>query len=540
MPTDRDHASAPPRWINLGQWITRSAQRWPELPAVIQGDHRLSFRQLDQRSSRLANALLGLGLQPGDRVAAMSRNCPELVELECALYKAGLVKVVLNARFSEAEARDCLENADPAAFLVGPSHLAQADGILRDLDIAGLEHRIHWGGLAPSNPVSSSYLDYEHLLSQASDKNPDILRAPDDLAVLHFSSGSTGRMKAAMQTVGNRMAAMHKVVMGRMRAAPGDVLTLSSPVSHAAGMFMQPWLYQGGTLVLEDAFEPERLLRTLQTHGATATFMVPTMIYALLGCPALASTDLSRLRHLGYGAAPMAASRIIEAWTLIGPVLSQGYGAGETTGGLVGLDISDHARGVNGQKPELLTSCGRPFSESRVALLDDDDNVVPDGELGEICVRGPDVFAGYWRAPEQTKEVLVRGWLRTGDLARCDEEGYLYIVDRKKDMIVSGGFNVYPAEIEQVMYRHPAVREVCVVGVPDAHWGERVHAVVSLREGHVTDAEALVAHCGAVLAGFKKPRSVDIVDRLPQNASGKLSRKDVRARYWQGRDRWVN
>ena len=540
MGTDASALAPSTRWVNLGQWLVRSAQRWPNLPAVIQDGRVLSFRQLDQRSSRLANALLGLGLQRGDRVAAVGRNCPQLVELECALYKAGLVKVTLNFRFSESEMRDCLDNAQPAALLAGASHLAQVDRVLQQLDLEGLHHRITWGDPRAAGVDAARYKDYEALLMQASDANPDVLLAPDELAVLHFSSGSTGRMKAAMQTVGNRMAALHKVVMGRLRAAPGDVLVLSSPISHAAGMFLQPWLYQGGTIVLEESFEPERLLHTLQSHGASATFMVPTMIYALLNCPALERADLSRLRYLSYGASPMAPARIVEAWNTIGPVLSQGYGAGETTGGLVLLTTEDHARGVSGEKPELLSSCGRPICESRVLLLDDEDHPVAPGEIGEICVRGPDVFAGYWRTPELTEQALVRGWLRTGDLARCDDEGYLYIVDRKKDMIVSGGFNVYPIEIEQVLYSHPAVREVCVVGIPDALWGERVHAVVSLRDGAAASEQALIDHCVEALAGYKRPRSLDIVDQLPQNASGKLSRKDVKANYWQGQQRMVN
>jgi acyl-CoA synthetase (AMP-forming)/AMP-acid ligase II len=237
----------------------------------------------------------------------------------------------------------------------------------------------------------------------------------------------------------------------------------------------------------------------------------------------------------------MSPARIREAWAAFGPVLSQGYGAGETTGGVVGLTITDHARAIEGDRPELLSACGRPFCESDVQVLDEEGKPVQGDAIGEICVRGPDVFAGYWRAPEQSREALgADGWLRTGDLARVDREGYIFIVDRKKEMLVSGGFNVYPSEVESVLAQHPAVYEVCVVGVPDDHWGETVKAVVVLREGAKSTDGEIMDFCRGRLADFKRPRSVDFVPQLPKNGNGKLSRKDVREHYWRGRERRVN
>jgi len=516
--------------VNIGQFLARSARYWPQRAAVLYRDRTLTFRELDQRSSRLANALLGLGLARGDRVAAISWNRPELVELECALFKAGLVKVILNARLSDDEMRDCLLNSAPAIFFVGPEHLER----VRHLDGIPAQRLVAFGARQPD------CLDYEELLRLASSQNPDIQLDPRELAVLHYSSGSTGKQKAAMQTVGNRMTSVRKVVMGRMRCEPGEVLALAGPVSHASGMFMQPWLAQGGTLLLLDRFEPDSLLAAIARHRACGTFLVPTMISAILADGALKRHDHASLRFVNYGAAPMAPARIREAWEAFGPVLAQGYGAGETTGGLVFLNTHDHRLGIEGGREELLLSCGRAIGESRVELLDDDGHIVPAGAIGEICVRGPDVFAGYWREPELSRAAVVDGWLHTGDLARMDEEGYIFIVDRKKDMIVSGGFNVYPAEVEQALYQHPAVQDACVVGVPDDHWGEVVKAVVTLRDGATASAADLIEHCGARLAGFKKPRSVDFVDALPKNANGKLSRKELKARYWQGRERMVN
>ena len=293
--------------------------------------------------------------------------------------------------------------------------------------------------------------------------------------------------------------------------------------------------------MLLDRFHPAELLEAIEKHRVTMTFMVPAMIHALLAEPSIKTRDLSSLRLLSYGAAPMSPARIKEAWHAFGPVLAQGYGAGETTGGIISLSIADHARAIRGDKPELLSSCGRVTCESDVQVLDDNGQPVQGDAIGEICVRGPDVFAGYWRAPEQSKEAFdAQGWLRTGDLARIDSEGYIYIVDRRKAMLVSGGFNIYPSEIETVLAQHPAVYEVCVVGVPDDHWGEAVKAVVVLRQGQQASEEDIIAFCKDRLADFKKPRSVDFVAELPKNSNGKLSRKDVRERYWQGRDRKVN
>lgn len=237
----------------------------------------------------------------------------------------------------------------------------------------------------------------------------------------------------------------------------------------------------------------------------------------------------------------MSPARVREAWAAFGPVLAQGYGAGETTGGVVGLTIADHARAIAAERPELLSACGRPFCESDVQVLDEAGQPVAGDAIGEICVRGPDVFAGYWHAPEQTREVLGDdGWLRTGDLARVDQEGYIFIVDRKKEMLVSGGFNVYPSEVETVLAQHPAVYEACVVGVPDDRWGEAVKAVLVLRDGARASSTEIMDFCRARLADFKRPRSVDFVPHLPKNSNGKLSRKEVRENYWRGRERRVN
>lgn len=524
--------------MNLGMYLARSARFWPDRAAVLFRDGTLSYRDLELRSNRLAHALLALGLRRGDRVAVVSPNRPEIVELECALYKIGLVKVALNSRLAQNELDDALDNAEPIVCLAGPEHRSMVEQATARL--SSIRHRIAFDP-APVNGNSAGWVGYEDLLAVAPDAHIHVDMQPDELAVLHYTSGSTGKLKAAMQTVGNRMASLRKVVMGRMRAEDGDVLALSGPITHASGMFIQPMLFQGATILLLERFHPAEVLEAIERHRVTICFFVPAMIHALLAEPSVRTRDLSSLRLVSYGAAPMSPARIREAWAALGPVLAQGYGAGETTGGVVGLSTADHARAISGERPELLGACGRAFCESDVQVLDAHNQPVVGDAIGEICVRGPDVFAGYWRAPEQTAQALAAdGWLRTGDLARVDQEGYIFIVDRKKEMLVSGGFNIYPSEIEAVLSQHPAVYEVCVVGVPDDHWGEAVKAVVVLRGGMQADADEITGFCKGRLADFKRPRSVDFVVSLPKNSNGKMSRKDVREPYWAGRERRVN
>jgi acyl-CoA synthetase (AMP-forming)/AMP-acid ligase II len=517
--------------VDLSQHIRRGARYWPNRPAILHRDRTVTFRELDERSSRLGNALLGLGLGKGDRVSIQSRNCAELIEIECALYKAGLTKAALNPRFTPAEASDVVGNCTPLVMIAGEGFQNYSR------ETPGFDSVRHFVSLAGAPP---GYIAYEDLLAQGSPTAPTVDISPDDVAVLHFSSGSTGKIKAAMQTYGNRKACLRKFLMGVEHATvPGDRLALLGPVTHATGMFMQPFLYSGGTLVVFDKFDPEHFLCSVQELRITHVFMVPAMINMILAHPALGRYDLSSLKSLNYGAAPMAPARITEAWQRIGPILSQGYGGAETTSGVTRLSRADHAYAIE-HRPERLASCGRPIGEADVRVVDAEGREVSGDEIGEIVVRGEDVFKGYWGEPGLTDEVLIDGWLHTGDLAKVDDEGFIYLVDRKKDMIISGGFNVYPTEVEAVLYQHPAIYEACVISVPDPRWGESVKAVVALKSGAQASAEELLAFCRARLADYKLPRTFDFTTELPKNPSGKIARKVVREPYWAGMERRVN
>ncbi|HKT95528.1 MAG TPA: AMP-binding protein [Paraburkholderia sp.] len=516
--------------MSFPYFLRRSARFWGDRTAVRFGDRTLTYRELDNRSTQLAAALRALGLVKGDRVAIQARNCVELVEIECALYKAGLVKAAMNARFSATEVVDLVQSCTPRVLIAGRGFTGYHAGMP---GFESIEAFVAIGGGV------DGYLDYEALVAQAGVTSQSVCVTPDDLAVLHFSSGSTGKVKAAMQSHGNRLASFRKILLADADVRPGDRIALFGPITHASGMLIQPHLFRGAELVLFERFDPAEFLDAIHRYQITHVVMVPTMINMVLAEPELDRAKLASLRAISYGSAPMAPARIREAWERIGPVLAQGYGASESTSAVARLNIADHAYAM-AHRPELLASCGRPFCETLVRVVDEAGNEVSGDAIGEIIIRGDDVFKGYWGEPALTAEAIVDGWLRTGDLARVDDEGYLYLVDRKKDMIISGGFNVYPTEVESVLYRHPDVFEACVIGVPDATWGESVKAVIALKAGAQAQPEDIIAHCRTLIADYKTPKSIEFVRELPKNPNGKLARKLVREPYWAGVDRRVN
>lgn len=520
---------APSEVANVGDLVSRAARVHAQRVAVTSPSRSVTYEQLDRRSNRLANVLGELGLKRGDRVGVYLPNCIEIVELELACYKAALVKAPINARLAPVEVADVIANS-AASLIVTTAERAEAFLPLLKGDAPQLL-LMDASGDAPAS--------YEGLLARASDRFAAARVRADELAVLHYTSGSSGVLKAAMQTFGNRLAQLRKFLMRADGVRPGDLMGLVGPITHASGMQLVPTLCSGATIRLFTSFEPTRFIDEMRKERVTHTFMVPTMINMLLAEMQGQYRPLPDLHRLGYGAAPMAPARIMQAMDVFGPVLSQGYGAGETTSGVCGLTVEDHLF-ARAAMPDRLSSCGRPYLESLVEIVNDEGEPVATGEIGEIVVSGPDVFAGYWRAPDLTAEVLRNGCYHTGDLARADDDGYIYIVDRKKDMVISGGFNVYPSEVEAVLYQHAAVAEACVFSVPDDKWGEAVAAHIVLKPGAAPDLAALDEFCAARLAGFKRPRRIEFVDALQKNANGKIARKAIQTPYWAGRTRFVN
>ncbi|MNZ88420.1 Long-chain-fatty-acid--CoA ligase [compost metagenome] len=337
---------------------------------------------------------------------------------------------------------------------------------------------------------------------------------------------------------GNRKALVRKSIASpTRRAAPGDIMAHVGPITHASGMQIMPLLAVGACNLLIERYDDELLLRTIEQERVTRLFLVPAMVNRLVNVEGVERFDLSSLRLVMYGAAPMAPALVERAIEVFGPILAQGYGAGETCSLVTVLTEQDHL--VSGGDTRLLSSCGRCYFETDLRVVNEAFEDIQPGEIGEIVVKGDDIMKGYWQAPELTAEVMKDGYYLTGDLATVDELGYVFIVDRKKEMIISGGFNIYPSEVEQVLYQMQEVFEAAVVGVPDEQWGEAVKAVVVLKPGARLDESQVMAYCAEHLAGFKKPRSVDFINELPKNPNGKVVRRVVRDGYWKNSQRKI-
>ncbi|MEN0108554.1 MAG: AMP-binding protein [Pseudomonas sp.] len=512
--------------MNLGKLVSRSALYWPDHMALIDSRQRITFAQLEQRTNRLASGLLTLGLAAADHVAILAPNRVELVEAEVALYKTAMVKVPINARLALDEIIQVLNDSHSRAVIADSRFAAALKAQRAQMP------RLQW---IIALDETGGDIGYAALLATSNEAPVHADPADDALAVLHYTSGSSGVLKAAMLSFGNRKALVRKSIASpSRRAVAGDVMAHVGPVTHASGMQVMPLLAVGACNLLLERYDDTLLLETIQRERVTRLFLVPAMINRLVNLPGVEQYDLSSLRVVMYGAAPMAPTLVQRAIEVFGPILVQGYGAGETCSLVTVLTEQDHLG-----DPRLLASCGRCYFETDLRVVNDEFVDVRPGEIGEIVVKGPDIMQGYWQAPELTAEVMRDGYYLTGDLATVDEHGYVFIVDRKKEMIISGGFNIYPTEVEQVLYRLPQVFEAAVVGVPDEQWGEAVRAVVVLKPGESLSAEAIMAHCAEALAGFKKPRAVDFVQELPKNPNGKIVRRLIREAYWQNSERRI-
>ncbi|WP_327435507.1 class I adenylate-forming enzyme family protein [Streptomyces sp. NBC_01201] len=535
-----EHPDLEQCYMNLGTYLSRSARYWPQDPALVSGDRTWTFAGLERSANALASALAARGLHPGDAVASVAWNRGELVETEFALYKAGLTRAPINARLGRGEITHILRYAPVRALIFDAAHREDA---LAAIGAAGT------GCLAvplDDEPDDAAHtvpaVAYATLLAEGDTTVPFLVdQDENEPCVLNFTSGSTGALKAAVQTVGNRLANMRKLLMSDdSRPRPGTRYLACGPITHATGMGLLAGVFGGSTTYVLPSWSPSNFLETVEKERITATFMVPAMVNMVLAHPGAERHDLSSLTSVRIGGAPISPQRLREAVEFFGPVVAQGYGLGETTSVVAGLSADEIGRAVR-EDPELLQSCGRASYDTEVRVVGEDGGELGPREVGEVIVRGPDCVREYWKEPELSAETFREGWVHTGDLAWMREDGYLFLVDRKKDMIISGGFNIYCTEVEAALYEHPAVQEACVVGVPDEKWGEAVRAVVVAGPGDtgVTAAE-LIAFCAGRLDRFKKPRAVDFVTELPHNRNGKLDRKAVREPYWAHAARRVN
>lgn len=492
----------------IAELIRWRAQRHPDLDAIWFEGKTQTYRELDRSSSELAGGLAHqLGLQPGDRVAILDKNCPEYLELVFALDKAGVVAAPINWRLTPREVKAIVDDVRPALVVVGE------------------EFRDH------GRALGIRAMTYAELPRGGDDPRRDVDGA---VSTQFCTSGTTGLPKGAMLTGANMLNTGLCLALEMPEMREGGRSLVCMPLFHTGGTGWAVWSMQEGmTLVLVREIDPPKLLDVIVQQKIEAALLVPSVMLFLTELPQARGADFSSLKHITYGTAPIAPDLLKRCIEIFQCKLCQIYGLTETTGPFTCLPFEHH-------EGEKLLSCGRPMFGARARVVGSDDKELPHGQIGEICYQGESLMAGYWARPEATAEAVRNGWFHSGDAGYIDENGFIFVKDRIKDMIVSGSENVYPAEIEAVLGGHPDIVECAVIGIPDQKWGETVKAVVVRRADSTLTEAALIEWMRDKVAGYKRPRSVDFLDKLPRNASGKLLKRTLREPYWQGMQRNVN
>jgi long-chain acyl-CoA synthetase len=506
---------------SLDNIVRRNGQRFPQKPALIMAGRSLDWNSLDERVDRVASALKKSGLKPGDRVAILLPNCLEYFELYFGVARAGLISVPVNYRLTPREMAQVIGSATPELFVVGAKFVAAA----RELEplLPALTQR--W--MVGEGVLSNAHF-YEELLAGApGGEAKGDASAEDDPFAIFFTSGTTGLPKGAMVSHLNLEANAYNQMIADGSLAD-DVNLVATPLYHMGALFMAvTYMMLGCTQVILEKFDPGDWLDLVSKESATVSLLVPTMINSIVNAPQFEQADVSTLRLIFYGGGPMPPAVLARALEKLPCGFTQGYGLTETLEATF-LLAKDHLPDGTDDQRRRLISAGREAVGAEIRIIGPQGEDLAGNEVGEILVRSRSVISGYWRNPQDTQETIRDGWFHTGDLGYLDDQRYLFVVDRLKDMVVSGGMNIYTKEVEDVLYDHPAVLEAAVYGLPHENWGEQVTATVVLRPGVVATADDLTDHCSAYLAGYKRPRAFYFLDDLPKNPSGKILKRELR------------
>lgn len=504
----------------------------PHGTAFVMEGQKWSYEESYGITCQVAQALVADGTRKGSHGAVLAGNHPLAWLCVLGLWRAGLGWVPLNPRSNPDESVQLINGFDVEVLFFQKAYAAAVEqfkaacpGLRKLVCIDGqVEGCLSLPDWIASQPTVAPPVTYE----------------PEDLVAIMPTGGTTGLPKGVMQTHRNLGVSVLNGIINT-HYAPGEPIVnlAAAPMTHSAGFLSLSASARGGTVVVLSKPDPVSLLDAIEEYRVTELFLPPTVIYRLLETPGIEQRDFSSLRYLMYGAAPMSLDKLKRALQVFGPVMHQGYGQTEAPGSIAFLRPGDHFVDGRIAPDSRLSACGLPSVTNTLAIMDEEGQQLPQGESGEICLRGDIVMKGYYKDPEKTAETLVNGWLHTGDVGHLDEEGFLHITDRKRDVIISGGFNVYPSEVEQVLWAHPAVLDCAVIGVPDVNWGEAVKAVVELKPGAVVDAQELIALCKEKLGSVKAPKTVDFLPVLPRSSVGKVLKKDLREIYWRGTSRRI-
>ena len=513
--------------MNTFAFLEKSARQRPDGLALVQGEETVTYREFHERALAIGGNLLAQGCQPGDRVAFCLANSPRIMELIYGCFAAGLIVVPVNARLHAREMAYIVGNSGARILVHGAEF---QDGIVAHADLFAGVTRFCTGSVEGAAPFTA-LLAPAHALAAGVDARPE------DLCWLFYTSGTTGKPKGAMWNhrmvrcvIMNYLADLHNI-------QPGEVVLHCAPMSHGSGIIALPTVARGGVNAITEtaSFEINSLLATVERLKVShIAFMAPTQIVKLLEDYQPGKHDISSLRAICYGGAPIYVEQLKQALDTFGPIFVQLYGQGESPITITGMSGRLHQELLAAHDPRI-GSAGQIRTDVEAHCVDADDNPLSPGEAGEVVARGDVVMPGYWNNPEATAEALRGGWLHTGDIGYFDDRGFLFLLDRAKDMVISGGNNVYPREVEEVIILHPKVANCVVFGIPDEYWGEAVHAVVVPKPGEDLTAKDLIDFCGQHMAGYKKPKAVDFVTELPVSGYGKILRREVRDKYWEGR-----
>lgn len=520
--------------MTVGDILVRATAKFPDKIAVICDDVQLTYARFNERVNRLAQAMTAQGLTKGERIGVLTGNCHQFLEIYFAAAKTGLIFCPYNNMLTPGELADLVNYSSPrwvfleAAFADKAGEMA---GSTASVEAWVCLDETDWDGAG----------DYEALLAAAGTDEPQVEIGPKDTMSIYFTSGTTGTPKGAMRCH-NHLVSTAVTGLIENKIGYNERTMIAAPMSHVAfeDNIGRCFYIPNTTVVYRGGFDPGRVLKMLEEESITRVLLVPTMINAMIHSPVVGEVDLSALETIFYVGSPMPVELLKKSMAALGRFnigFCQQYGATETGPLTTILPPEDHLLEGPERRTRKLASAGRPVLDYMVRVVDDDGNDVGLDQVGEIIVKSESMMTGYWQLPDQTADKVRDGWLYTGDMATMDEDGYIYIVDRKNDLIISGGKNIYPREIEEVLYEHPAVLEATVVGVPDEHWGEAVKAVITLQPDQQATVQEIIDFCGAKLASYKKPKTVEFWGELPKSASGKLLRRKVREKYWEGMDR---
>jgi long-chain acyl-CoA synthetase len=519
----------------VGDMLVRAARKFPGKTAVIHGDVSFTYQAFNERVNCLSHALLDSGVKKGDRLGILTQNCHQFLELYFAAAKSGAIFCPYSHLLTEKELEYLLNYSSPKVLFYGTKFESLVEALKPRLD--SVEQYV-----CLKKTSWHAARSYEALLSTGHGAEPQVTVQPEDVMSIIFTSGTTGKPKGAMRTHRHLVTTAITGVI-EFKTTYRERVMIVTPMYHVAfeDHIGRCFFVPNTTIVFDGPFDPVKVLETLARERITSCFLVPTMINALIHAPNIGDVDLTSLARIHYAGSPMPVELLKKALNVLGKFgcgFCQMYGQTESGPLITILPPEDHVlEGAEGVK--RLASAGRPVLDCELRIVDDQGRDVPPGETGEIITRSEATMIGYWQMPEQTAQKLKDGWLHTGDMGFLDRDGYVYIVDRRDDLIISGGKNIYPREVEEVLYQHPAIREAVVVGVPHEYWGEAVKAVISLHQGAEVTQEEIIRFCGERMASYKKPKSVEMWEELPKGSSGKILRRKVREEYWKGRDRKI-